>query len=532
MFIYPAKSYSLRHGGGGATVGHTTYLFPEVDGFMEATDAAYGEVWLAGTKTGQSSVYLNNIAEGVKNTLEDKIYIPALPDVSFWVDYFGYVDMGEHRTTIYIRTLGASFPLTGDWGDSSYSAAKIHASQQELIDAVSYTDTGAVVWPEYAMHEYDIYDNTYYVTSNGTFNTESYSGDYEGEYIQWALNTITVDNSGAGTRKAHIDIWTRELYQSTLLNTGVDGWNSVRVRETASAQHNPDTYSNQAMLVTGAVDSTASVHRAFFTFNMSEFDDAVERTITAATFDIYGYDNDANDDSDEAVLQVSQHTESAGELTTSNFTPTGSGLAAPSIKWEQDENNLFRNQFLLNATGMTELEDAMDTGDNMARFCTREYIHDYLDSAPGSSTTYKNGMYFKGQARIASITLKPKIEIVYDKVAEWTDRTVEAQWTVATGSWNGSGWTSSGSTLDISDTGGWTTDYRPAGMRITYTGQANVVLNLYDADTVKVIYEATYISGDTDTILWGGNEATYNIDNIVITAGGEFTVTKIEFLER
>ena len=63
MFLYPAKSYSLRHGGG-ATIEHTMYIYPEVDGFMENTDVAYAETWFNGTKTGQPYQYLNTFQPG------------------------------------------------------------------------------------------------------------------------------------------------------------------------------------------------------------------------------------------------------------------------------------------------------------------------------------------------------------------------------------------------------------------------------------------------------------------------------------
>ena len=66
------------------------------------------------------------------------------------------------------------------------------------------------------------------------------------------------------------------------------------------------------------------------------------------------------------------------------------------------------NEFAMNTLGRTYLQSVFGA---TAKFCVREYEHDYLDVEPGGNTGYPLGIWFAENTEFPA--LSPKITVAY-----------------------------------------------------------------------------------------------------------------------
>lgn len=228
----------------------------------------------------------------------------------------------------------------------------------------------------------DVHGNDRVVNSKVVFKNERMYLVY-GIPVSW-LNTatfpVTIDPS--------VDVFA-ETTDGYVIRQGTSDWAATRGHTDgtgSNAAGNYDTTTNSA----DWIGSYYQIERGFFMFNTSAIDD--NATVTSASLFIYGYSNGG-------INVCAQMGTQGDTITIADYDAfTGSEYGHTS-GW----TTLGYNEIYFNAQGKSDINV---TG--ITYICTREYDHDYLNAAPG--TTYRGGCYF---ADSTGTTRDPYLNITY-----------------------------------------------------------------------------------------------------------------------
>jgi hypothetical protein len=122
------------------------------------------------------------------------------------------------------------------------------------------------------------------------------------------------------------------------------------------------------------------IYRSFFDFDLSSI--PASATIISCTLTLENYGT-ANCD---ASIQEGTQGDSLAPDDYSAFT----GLFFDTLTWATGSN-----VFTLNAAGLIYVQSVFES---TAKFCMREYDHDYLDAAPANGEDFHAGLYWSGAA--------------------------------------------------------------------------------------------------------------------------------------
>jgi len=504
-----------------AGIPHTTYIFPEVDGSMYNTAAVYAEAWdTSGDTNSDYSSGAVSTGEGYVDFTARDTFVPAAPSPSN--------PTGNIRTAMSTSTWAVG--NGGVNGTVAISYVNIGGTA-DILDGLAYYDpVNGGTHPHKIFWLREVAPTDYNYSDTGhIWYTDDDNGDDEGSKV-WLEPTAYADNGTA--RYAAVTTQINWIRQEVEYHNNSYGWPTVWADTGASARSSDKKWANAMIADSDA--SAADINRAFFTFNMSPFDDGETRAITSAEFECWSYhDAETGDSSTDAIIQISQHTEAEGALTGAvGFTPAGPD-ASSNFTWEGGSDTL--HEISLNSAGIGHLEDVIGVGDGKARFCMREYTHDYLNDEPDDF--YGNGMYFVDQEPSGEgVLLAPRIEINYLKMPDWTDRTSPEYWDIQGGTWSGSVWYSTnegfGEEVWFEIDSAVFEDWRPAAARVIFAGEETLSMFMFDDE--GYIFDEVVSSGEILTIPWRGDGYTYDmlLFGVYAGEGGPFTVTSIEFLER
>ena len=177
---------------------------------------------------------------------------------------------------------------------------------------------------------------------------------------------------------------------------GKSTWSAARNATTSIYGNNTHTKSSTAIKAMFA-SGFYQIARSFLYFDLSLL--PVGKKIVSAIVGIVGYDT-ANSD-----VSIQEGTQGSYVSTTnwSSFT----GLPFAAATWRKFVSpDLNTNLLDFNAAGKLYVKSVLG---GTAKFCLREYSHDYLDVAP-AWPTWVNGMYF---ANTSAETFRPYISIIY-----------------------------------------------------------------------------------------------------------------------
>lgn len=132
--------------------------------------------------------------------------------------------------------------------------------------------------------------------------------------------------------------------------------------------------------------------RGFFVFNTASLDD--DCIITAGTLSIAGYSYN------ETSVSVQKGTQ-GDTLDTGDFSSFSGSYYDYVSSWALGSYN----DFTLDAQGLADISKTGNT-----YYCTREYAHDYVDSAPAEGFAYRSGCYFSENT---DVTYDPKLVVEY-----------------------------------------------------------------------------------------------------------------------
>lgn len=189
-----------------------------------------------------------------------------------------------------------------------------------------------------------------------------------------------------------------------LAGTSADGyiylagsdWDTVRNASDGSFVGASDSKTSGAMSVFSESQPYEMV-RSFLFFDLSAIPPGTN--ISSAVISIGGYDQAVNN----VVLQQGTQGDTLAKADFDAF--TGDPLA-PVLAWQVSTGPSDLNKFILNAAGRDYLRSAFG---GTAKFCLREYDHDYSNVDPGSGyPDYLDGMYYAEQN---DPDLSPHLEI-------------------------------------------------------------------------------------------------------------------------
>jgi hypothetical protein len=384
-----------------------------------------------------------------------------------------------------------------------------------------------------AMSEVGQGDDAWLVNNRNIHYYPNTSGiDEEGNYmwLQIDADSFPADDEG-GLVKNWASI--RSITQQVQYWNGYDGWDSLIVETAANSVYNNNQSDATAMKT--LVVSSASLSRAFVSFDLSPIA-SVNRVITDTAVNVTTLYH-ASFTNGNAIIQISDHEESGGDITTANFLPTAA-VVTDSFAWNTVGYDQTHTK-TLNAAGQAYVLAQAAEGTPEVKFALREYDHDYLSVEPAFNTPYQNGMHWSGSAPVSGQVKEPFLTVTYNKVPVWVDVTAEANWTATDGSFGGGVWTSdawhtngSHQAVDLAVNGSWADGERWCAIKITSTtgGYFNVSDGSYD------IISSVYTSSEqVRTLPFRGTAGAYDITNIAwikLNTGTPFTVSKIEVLER
>ena len=139
-------------------------------------------------------------------------------------------------------------------------------------------------------------------------------------------------------------------------------------------------------------DGNYDIFRCFFPFDLSGAPSG--QTVTAVSWFGYYISN--------AQSNVSIQESSFSSITNSEY-DSFSGSEFGHVSWA-----VGANEISFNASGISYVDGIFSSG--TAKFCTREYDYDYLDSVPGSGESYKNGIILAD-----NLTSIPYLEVTYSE---------------------------------------------------------------------------------------------------------------------
>lgn len=182
-----------------------------------------------------------------------------------------------------------------------------------------------------------------------------------------------------------------------VLNNGAV-WATVRNTGPGVGYYDDHESSIEAMLASRFFGY--AIQRTFLYFDLSSI--PATATCIAASVDVAGH---TNADSDVAILKGTQD-DTLGNSDYMAFY----GTYFDKITWQLTSNPPADfNTFTLNAAGLTHVESMFG---QTAKFCLREYDHDYADLAPTPNFTwYRNGACFADHSTPA---YRPRINITYE----------------------------------------------------------------------------------------------------------------------
>ncbi|RLD66090.1 MAG: hypothetical protein DRI84_05575 [Bacteroidetes bacterium] len=285
----------------------------------------------------------------------------------------------------------------------------------------------------------------------------------------------------------------------------------------------------------GDAGPSFSIARSFYEFDLTGLP-ASDRTVKSVQLQITSSDDVVYE---AGSIMVQESTAIDGASSVDNYGLfTGSGFLDTGLSWVEDTDNLMT----FNATGVAYIQSKLGS---VAKFCFRDYDHDFLD-VPTTSTSDVIFSSFCSENTSGSFPdLKsPKLIITYEKEEVWTSIFDNTKWAEDfAGTWNGAQnrWESDASgSLYIVPTGTWNLGYRPSKIRLTWQwvgASDDMYMDLFadcnDWDSVTDPEGNYPIYTNLEEINVVGNNH-HNICEIDIYAwpGNQpFYITNIEFLE-
>jgi hypothetical protein len=351
---------------------------------------------------------------------------------------------------------------------------------------------------------------------------------FEGDPLPFSSNpaigfsTVSdIDPGVQGSAEEHILMVYSEIGDGAIIGGDAD-WATARSVGTEAWQQT----NNASGAGVGNVGSPYYViGRTFYEFDLSFFD-GVDRTITDISLDLvaFAYTEGAF----QAYSTTWTGVTAEGDYNNYGSTPFFDTAQTMEL-W--DGGWPARNVMSLNAAGLAYV--ATKYSGNLA-FCLREYDHDALDTPPGDSENYRNGMYFKEEG-YQDHQKYPRIILTYDKEPDWQRHTDDGYWTITNDAdWDGDGrlYTSVSGSIELAPIGTWFIDERPIKVRITFSGHVGLAwIEMYNTDG----YGELFSFGDRNEVtsmqeIYINNYGNFDLVSfhIFIDVGAE--LAHIEFL--
>lgn len=504
-----------------STIEHTSYLFASSDGYAYNSEEKFIQGWNVSDLDYFTPIAVESIAAGDVWEATPLKFFPEIPSGG------GFDYTGESRGHLYVSSSADS--SGGDAGNQD-SISDIHLGYStDLISGTVYYVYEGNTYPGVVMHGRELWPDNFHESASSNWYWDS--GDIAGE---WVLLKVDAYAYGAGGRTCNTAFSSAYLTTQAEVNLGGGDWDGTRNVNEGSFAFSGLEKSERCMTALYDGDNPPGTKhfkmgRAFFTFDFGEFStlSSGTRDLKSCSLNITGY---SYGQGNIVGLQGTQ----SDSLTAADFDAFTGSAITNVVDWQTSNNN---NVFTFNTTGSGYISTQM-TGNDKSKFCLREYDHDYLDVAPtigNDRDSYLNGCYFAARDDQADISYVPKLIVTYDKLSEYLEASAENKWTATTGRWNGSSWSSSGSNMTLKVAGSWEVGERWVGIKLTFTGTANLTSTVKDNNTGKLVDAETITSKQVVTLYWNKapDRPLGDLDLITLSSSGDrFTLLRIDLLEQ
>ena len=156
-------------------------------------------------------------------------------------------------------------------------------------------------------------------------------------------------------------------------------WNDVRNQASGNIVFGAANYTDMA--IRAMVDNIDhKIHRSFFDFDLSSIPASAEIISCTITLENYGTPNC------DAEIQQGTQSDALGTDDYDAFT----GDFFDTLTWAAGSN-----VFTLNAAGLIYVQSVFES---TAKFCMREYDHDYMGPEPANGEDWYAGLYWSSAA--------------------------------------------------------------------------------------------------------------------------------------
>ena len=208
----------------------------------------------------------------------------------------------------------------------------------------------------------------------------------------------------------------------------------------------------------------------------------------------------------------------------------------PRRYWYWDPDTLdHKNKFYLNAAGNAYVLSKL--GQGSAKFCIREKAHDFDNSAPGSSTTYRNGCHYRDYGNTPNTGARfrtPRITVTYLKTPTYINTVGPSYWNID----NDATWDAvnqrytSGSfdAIELSGAGTWLQGYRAYKIKFYFTGATEIYVQMFNTEGSYDLFDDHHVfQNGEEKVIWNYNNYDLDLLQIFNNDSGEFKVHVIEF---